>query len=73
MRPSEMRQLTTDELERELENRSKELFNLRFQAATEQMENASRVRGVRRDIARMKTILRERALQAQAPKTENAS
>jgi large subunit ribosomal protein L29 len=61
MRPSEIRGLSIEELHRELDNRMKEYFNLRFQAATEQMENSSQVRKVKRDIARMKTILRERA------------
>lgn len=60
MKPSEIRQLTTEELHRELDNRMKELFNLRFQAATEQMVNTARIRKTRRDIARLKTILSER-------------
>jgi len=73
MRPSEIRQLMTDELERELDNRCKEYFNLRFQAATQQIENCAQIRKVKRDIARMKTLLRERTADAAAtpaPQTE---
>jgi len=73
MKPAEIRQMTDEEVARELDNRSKEYFNLRFQAATERMENASQIRKVKRDIARMKTILREREMvKAQAPQTEKA-
>jgi len=71
MRPGEMRGLTTDELERELRRRTEELFNLRFQAMTEQLTNPALVPRLRRDIARLKTILRERERQeataAEAP------
>jgi len=63
MNASEVRGKTTDELAAELEQLSKEVFNLRFQKASGQLENTARVREVRRTIARIKTVLgqRERA------------
>jgi large subunit ribosomal protein L29 len=62
MKPSEMRRLTGQELLREYDDRMKELFNLRYQAGTEQLENPALIRQTRREIARVKTILREREL-----------
>ena len=56
MKSSDLRDMTVDQLQDELVNLKKEQFNLRFQAATGQLENTSRVRQVRRDIARIKTI-----------------
>lgn len=56
MKASEVRALTPDQLSEELEKLKKEQFNLRFQQATGQMENTSRVRQIRRDIARIQTI-----------------
>ena len=58
MKASEVWTKTEDELKGELEKLKKEQFNLRFQAASGQLENTSRVRAVRRDIARIKTIAR---------------
>ena len=58
MKASEVRLLTEDQIGDELEKLKKEQFNLRFQAASGQLENTSRVRVVRRDIARIKTIAR---------------
>ena len=60
MKATEVRVKTADELTDELAKLKKEQFNLRFQRATGQLENTSRVRVVRRDIARIKTILREK-------------
>ena len=57
MKPEDLRMKTVDELESELETLTKETFNLRFQKASGQLENTSRVRVIRRDIARIKTIL----------------
>ena len=57
MKAVELRQKTPDELKDQLLGLRKEAFNLRFQKATGQLENTSRVREVRRDIARIKTIL----------------
>ena len=60
MRASDLRTRTEDELTEQVENLGKEIFNLRFQRANGQLENTARVRQVRRDIARIKTILGER-------------
>jgi large subunit ribosomal protein L29 len=57
-----MRTSTEEDLERQLREAKEELFNLRFQAATGQLESHGRLRTVRRDIARIYTILREREL-----------
>lgn len=61
MKASDVRAKTADELKAELEKLSKETFNLRFQRASGQLENTDRMRTVRRDIARIRTILAERA------------
>ena len=61
MDASELRDKTPDQLREQLEALKKEAFNLRFQAATGQLENTSQVRSVRRDAARVKTILNEKA------------
>jgi len=66
MKATELRDKTPEELRTELETLKKESFNLRFQAATGQMENTSRMRTVRRDAARVKTILNEKAAAAAA-------
>jgi large subunit ribosomal protein L29 len=60
MKPGDVRALTLDQLEDELLKLKKEQFNLRFQRATGQLENTSRVREVRRDIARIKTVATQR-------------
>ncbi len=59
---SELRELTDDELVLRLREAKEELFNLRFQMATGQMDNNRRLRTVRHDIARIYTIMREREL-----------
>ncbi len=56
MKPSDLRGMSPDQLDDEFMKLKKERFNLRFQRATGQLENTSRVRQVRRDIARIKTI-----------------
>lgn len=61
MDAKELREKTPDQLRDELANLKKEAFNLRFQQATNQMENTARMRAVRRDVARVKTILNEKA------------
>ncbi|KWX03752.1 50S ribosomal protein L29 [Carbonactinospora thermoautotrophica] len=61
-KPSELRNLTDEELLTKLREAKEELFNLRFQAATGQLENHGRLKAVRKDIARIYTILREREL-----------
>ena len=60
MNASELREKTPDQLRDQLTQLKKEAFNLRFQFATNQLDNTARVRQVRRDIARIKTIQRER-------------
>ena len=57
MKASDVRAKTADELKEQLVDLKKEQFNLRFQRATQQLEKPARVRKVRRDIARIKTIL----------------
>jgi large subunit ribosomal protein L29 len=61
MKISDIRPKTADELETQLADLEKEQFNLRFQRSSGQLENTSRVRQVRRDIARIQTVLAERA------------
>jgi large subunit ribosomal protein L29 len=61
MKASDVRAKTDDELKASLEQLAKERFNLRFQKASGQLENTTRSRQVRRDLARIKTILAERA------------
>ncbi len=62
MKAAELRQLTADELQHRLDETYQELFNLRFQLATKQLADTSRIQQVKRDIARLKTLLRERSL-----------
>lgn len=62
MKPHEIRDLTTTDVRRRLDESYEELRNLRFQHATRQLQNTARFRLVRTDIARIKTILREREL-----------
>jgi len=64
MNAQELRDKTPDELKTELSNLKKEAFNLRFQQATGQLENTARMRTVKRDAARVKTILNEKAAAA---------
>ena len=61
-KPAALRVLTDDELVEKLREAKAELFNLRFQAATGQLESHGRLRAVRTDIARIYTIMREREL-----------
>jgi len=61
---SELRDKTVDQLREDLVNLKKESFNLRFQQATNALENTARMREVRRDTARVKTILNEKAAAA---------
>jgi len=64
MRASDLRELTAQELNNKLGEYKSELFNLRFQLATGQLENPMRIKQVRKDIARVKTIAREKELNA---------
>lgn len=69
MDAKELREKTPDQLRDELANLKKEAFNLRFQQATNQLENTARMRSVRRDVARVKTILNEKAAAAASDET----
>jgi large subunit ribosomal protein L29 len=64
MKTEDVRGMTPDQLSQELVNLKKEQFNLRFQGATGQLENVARVREVRRDIARVRTLQRQKTLDA---------
>jgi len=64
MKAEDVRAKTIDELNDNLNNLAKEAFNLRFQQSSGQLENTSRMRAVRRDIARIKTILNQKVQEA---------
>lgn len=64
MNAKELRDKTPDQLREELSNLKKESFNLRFQQATGQLENSAQIRAARRNAARVKTILNEKAASA---------
>lgn len=64
MKVNDLRDKTNEDLNKELVSLKEELFKLRFQHATRRLENPIQLRTVRRDIARVKTIIRERELQA---------
>lgn len=66
MKAAELRDKSVDQLREELTNLKKEAFNLRFQQATGSLENPARVRQVRRDAARVKTVLNQKAAAAAA-------
>ena len=72
MKASDARAMTVDQLDDEVLKLKKEQFNLRFQRATGQLENTARVREVRRDIARMITIARQKR-SGEAPKAKAAA
>jgi len=59
---AEIRKMPDNEIEQQIEQLSESLFRLRFRRETEQLEDLSEVRSARRDIARLKTVLRERQL-----------
>jgi len=65
MKTEEIRDLSDRDLRQRLEDNHKELFNLRFQIETRKLKNHQRIREVKRDMARMETILRERELMRQ--------
>lgn len=70
MKAAEIRKMSVAEIENELDEARHELMNLRFQSITGQLTDTSRVRFIRRDIARMETVLRERQLQEAAEESE---
>ena len=65
MKPSEVKELTTEDLKAKLAENRTELFNLRFQMATSQLDNTARVALVKKDIARILTEMRAREINAQ--------
>jgi large subunit ribosomal protein L29 len=73
MKPAEFRALSEEHLALTLKDSVKNLFHLRFQSATERLETPSEIRKARRDIARIKTIQRERELSGQKQAVEGAS
>ena len=66
MKASELRKMSNEELEAKLKELKAELFNLRFQLAVSQLENPMRISAVKKDIARVKTILTQNELQSRA-------
>ena len=62
MNTADIRDLGNEEILEQIAQAKEELFRLRFRSATQQLENPALIKGLRRDIARMKTILREREL-----------
>jgi large subunit ribosomal protein L29 len=68
MKAGQVREMTGDQLDEELVKLKKEQFNLRFQAASGQLENTARVRQIKRDIARIKTIAKEKPRAKSEPK-----
>ena len=65
MKASEIREMTADELNSKLADLKAELFNLRFQLAINQLDNPMRISAVKKDIARVKTVIRENGLHAE--------
>ena len=63
MKAKEIRDLTTSEIEEQIKSSKEELFNLRFQLATGQLEETARIRTVRKTIARLKAVAREREIE----------
>lgn len=66
MKTTEIRDMTSVELSLKLDDLKKELFALRFQLAANQLENPTRIKAVKKDIARIKTIIREQELKSSA-------
>ena len=72
MRTGELRELTYKELGEQLDESKEELFNLRFQIVSNQLDNTERLGQVRREIARIKTLMREQEIQAWEQQQEEA-
>ena len=66
MKASELRELTSAELENKLQSLKEELFNLRFQLTINQLDNPMRIKAVKKDIARVQTVIRQNELSEQA-------
>jgi len=67
MKPDKVREMSDDELRSKERELQEQLFRLRFQKSLGQLENAIKIRETRRDIARVKTVLRQKKQQTQAP------
>ncbi|OHB57136.1 MAG: 50S ribosomal protein L29 [Planctomycetes bacterium RBG_13_44_8b] len=65
MKASKIREMRPDEWQKDLEDLEKQLFNLRTRAVTEKLENTHLVRNIKRDIARLKTVIRQSQLKGQ--------
>lgn len=65
MKASEIRELSNEDLEKSLKDSRAELFNLRFQQATSQLDNTARIKTVKKDIARVLTEMRSREIEAE--------
>lgn len=70
MKPKEIREFSDEELEKSFQDAKVELFNLRFQLATNQLDNPLKIRDVRRNIARIQTIRKERELAVETEHVE---
>ena len=68
MKVKEIRELTTEQIVAKIKENKEELFNLRFQQATGNLEKPSRIRDLRHDVARLNTVLRERELKEEVTK-----
>lgn len=68
MKPAELRAMSDEQLALTLKDTIKHLFQLRIQSATDRLETPSEIRKARHDVARLKTIMRERAIKAEAAK-----
>ncbi|MBE6853524.1 MAG: 50S ribosomal protein L29 [Ruminococcus sp.] len=64
MKATDIKELSVDEMNNKLEDLKQELFNLRFQLAVNQLENTARLKAVKKDIARIKTVLREQEIKS---------
>ena len=73
MKAAQLRDLPYAELAEQLDDAKEELFNLRFQLATNQLDNDARIRQVRRDIARILTVMREQEIEAYYAQQEDGS
>jgi large subunit ribosomal protein L29 len=67
VKPDKVREMSDDELRTKEKELQEQLFRLRFQKSLGQLDNASKIRDTRRDIARVKTVMRQKKQQAQAP------
>ena len=72
MKAVDLREFTAPELQEQLEEAKEELFNLRFQLATNQLDNTARLGELRKDIARLATVIREQELEAWAAQQQSS-